>query len=58
MSNLQEMSRVLYRHEWTSVDQWASGLEQLADLSDHEIDELERLGAVPLSCSAMSHGSL
>ena len=45
MSDLQEMNRVLYRHDWTSVDQWASNLDHLADLSEAEIDELERLGA-------------
>lgn len=45
MSDLQEMTRVLYRHDWTSVHQWARNLDQLAELSDPEIDELERLGA-------------
>ncbi len=44
MSDLQEISRVLYRHDWTSVDQWVSKLDQLADLTDDEIAELERLG--------------
>ena len=46
MIKLQEMTRVLYRHDWTCVDQWVSSLDQLADLSDDEIDELERLGAI------------
>lgn len=44
MSDLQEISRVLYGHDWTSVDQWVSKLDQLADLTDDEIAELERLG--------------
>jgi hypothetical protein len=44
MSDLQELSRVIYRHDWTSVDQWVSNLDQLADLTDDEIGELERLG--------------
>ncbi len=46
MCDLQEMTRVLYRHDWTSVDQWASNLDQLADLSEAEIDELKRLGEI------------
>ena len=53
MFNLQVMTRVLYRHDWTSVDQWASSLDQLADLSDDEIDELERLGAIQSPWSPM-----
>ena len=44
MSDLQEISRVLYRHDWTSIDQWVSKLDQLADLTDDQITELERLG--------------
>ena len=44
MSDLQEISRVVYRHDWTSVDQWASTLDLLADLTDEQIGELERLG--------------
>jgi hypothetical protein len=49
MSDLQEISRVLYRHDWTSVDQWVSKLDQLADLTDDEIVELERLGRTPVT---------
>jgi hypothetical protein len=58
MSNLQEMTRVLYRHDWTSVDQWANNLDQLADLSDPEIDELERLGTVQALWCPVRHGTL
>jgi|GEM_PF-5589474 len=47
MSDLQEISRVVYRHDWASVDQWASTLDQLADLTDDEIVELEYLGKNP-----------
>lgn len=47
MSDLQEISRVVYRHDWTSVDQWASTLDQLADLTDDEIVELERIATRP-----------
>jgi len=58
MSNLQEMTRVLYRHDWNSVDQWASNLDQLADLSDPEIDELERLGTFQALWGPVRHGTL
>jgi hypothetical protein len=47
MSDLQEISRVVYRHDWTSVDQWARTLDQLADLTDDEIAELACLGQYP-----------
>jgi len=65
MSDLQEISRVVYRHDWTSVDQWASTLDQLADLSDDEIVELEHIGNHPSPSSrnigdrpaARRHGS-
>jgi hypothetical protein len=52
MPDLQQMTRVLYRHDWTSVDQWVRSLDDLADLTDEQIDELERLGShgSPWSC--------
>lgn len=55
MSDLQEISRVVYRHDWTSVDQWASTLDQLADLTDDQIAELEHL--VPEPSSVISPAS-
>jgi hypothetical protein len=53
MSDLQEISRVVYRHDWTSIDQWVTTLDQLADLTDAEITELPRLGnhPSPRSCT-------
>ena len=44
MSDLQEISRVVFHHDWTSIDQWVSNLGQLANLTDDEIVEVERLG--------------
>ena len=44
MSDLQEISRVVFHHDWTSVDQWVSNLGRLANLTDDEIVEVERLG--------------
>ena len=47
MPNLDEMSRVLYRHHWESVEDWAENVNRLADLTDPEINELTRLGIRP-----------
>ena len=40
MANLEEMSRVLYSHDWARVQDWVTALDQLATLSDHEIAAL------------------
>lgn len=40
MPNLEKMSRVLYGHDWRTVDEWAAAIDQLADLSDPEILQL------------------
>jgi aryl-alcohol dehydrogenase-like predicted oxidoreductase len=40
MSDLNEMSRVLYDHQWERAADWASKLDQLADLTDEEIGRL------------------
>jgi hypothetical protein len=56
MSDLQEISRVVYRHDWTSIDQWVSTLDQLADLTEDEIVELARLGNRPLPCARKTDG--
>ncbi len=45
VSNLSEINRVVHRHQWVSLGEWVSTLDQLADLSDSELEELERLGA-------------
>jgi hypothetical protein len=42
MPNLSEMVRVLYRHDWATIDQWASQFNQLADLTEIEVVELVR----------------
>ena len=41
MANLQQMSRVLYHHDWTNVEDWARNIDQLADLNDDEIGQLQ-----------------
>jgi hypothetical protein len=40
MANLQDMSRVLYRHDWRNVEEWASAIDHLADLTEQEIGEM------------------
>ena len=40
MTDLKEMSRVLYHHDWADVHDWARNIEQLADLSDDQIGQL------------------
>ena len=42
MTDLKEMSRVLYHHDWADVHDWARNIEQLADLSDDQIGQLPR----------------
>ena len=46
MNNLEQMSRVLYRHVWDDVSQWVSALDHLAGLSDTEIAALAAGGRV------------
>ena len=42
MGNLSEVQRVVYRHDWQCVAEWASALGELAYLTDDEIDRLAR----------------
>ena len=51
MDNLEQMSRVLYRHVWDDVSQWVSALDHLAGLSDTEIAALTAGGRVEHSGS-------
>lgn len=41
MADLQQMGRILYHHNWVRVEDWASNLQQLADLTDEQIVQLE-----------------
>lgn len=43
MLSLQELNRVVHRHGWGSLGEWAEGIDRLADLSDLELEELARL---------------
>jgi hypothetical protein len=42
--SLQEINRVVYRHGWGSLSEWAEGIDGLADLTDAELEELAGLG--------------
>lgn len=42
-NTLDEISRVVYRHKWASLEDWVRSLDELADLDDEDIDEVERL---------------
>ncbi len=52
MSEMQELSRILYRHDWPSVERWVDCLSRLAELSDDEICELERLATAEARAAA------
>jgi hypothetical protein len=41
-ANLDAMHRLLHRHCWTDVGEWARAIGDLADLTD---DEIERVAA-------------
>jgi hypothetical protein len=43
---MKSMSRVLYAHDWRQLDEWVASVDALADLSDDEIVELERMAAL------------
>ena len=40
MADLDEMSLILCRLRWKALRDWVSKLDQLADLSDEQIDNL------------------
>ena len=52
MSDLIEMSRVLYDHQWETLEDWVRKLDQLADLSDEEIGRLVRLSSTRIRPAA------
>lgn len=52
MANLEDLSRVICRHEWPNVECWVECLCSLADLSDEEICELDRRARSEASAAA------
>ena len=45
MLTLHEINRVVYRHGWGSLSEWAEGIDRLADLTDAELEELVGFGS-------------
>jgi hypothetical protein len=41
--SLQEINRVVCRHGWGSLSEWAEGIDRLADLSEAELEALAAL---------------
>ncbi|MBL8660737.1 MAG: hypothetical protein JNM75_13400 [Rhodospirillales bacterium] len=46
MLNLRQIHRVVHCHDWVDLDEWVAGIEGLADLSDDELEEVERMSRV------------
>jgi hypothetical protein len=40
MANLTELRRVVCGHDWADLAEWAQAVDQLADLSDADIEAL------------------
>jgi hypothetical protein len=40
MASLSEIQRVVCRHDWQCLAEWPRALDELADLTDDEIDRL------------------
>ena len=40
VGNLSKVQRVIYRHDWQCVAEWARALGELAYLTDDEIDRV------------------
>lgn len=38
MANIAEVRRVVHAHQWQDLSEWVRILDQLADLTDDEID--------------------
>jgi hypothetical protein len=46
MTELEELSQIVCRHQWPSVERWAESVRRLGELSDKELGELERVARV------------
>lgn len=40
-----KLHRTLYRHDWSTLDEWVATLDELAELDDSEIESLVGLAA-------------
>lgn len=41
--NLRQIHRVVHRHDWIDLSEWVNGIDCLADLTDQELEEVERM---------------
>lgn len=41
MSEPKELDRKIYQHHWESLQEWVDALDDLADMTDDELDEIE-----------------
>jgi hypothetical protein len=41
--DLQNMSRVLHRHDWDTLDDWVHAVDELAELNDDDIENVVRM---------------
>jgi hypothetical protein len=44
MTNIAQVQRVVFSHQWNDLAEWVRALDQLADLTDDEIDGVTRMG--------------
>lgn len=52
MTELEELSQILCRHQWSSVERWAESIRRLGELSDKELGELERVAGAETRAAA------
>jgi hypothetical protein len=50
MSDLEQLNRILCQHKWRSLEDWVTTLDELADLSDDEIEEIQHLKGASCDC--------
>ncbi|MBK8173978.1 MAG: hypothetical protein IPK66_01345 [Rhodospirillales bacterium] len=46
MATLVDMQRVVFRHDWCDLAEWVRALDELADLTDSEIESLVPSSAI------------
>ncbi|MCW5700742.1 MAG: hypothetical protein KIT00_12975 [Rhodospirillales bacterium] len=39
-SQQRKLRKTLYDHDWTTLEEWAKNLDELAELDDHDIEKL------------------
>ncbi len=44
MHSTTDYARILYQHRWQSLSEWTESLEQLANMTDTQIEEIAQTG--------------